>query len=189
MSRFQFQIDGRAVGPIRSKWGDAAQDAVRQEYGHWYGNGKVNLYNGAEIAQLDNDPLEDMPVRLPKAPESLHADPQPDGFTHESPIRAFTDWTVNGRYAIGKGFRPSLQHLTVYLDAMDRLEGWALLQILEAASGSPSFVFSKRDRSLAAAHAAVDLLAELGTILDDDERIYVQEILARAHFVIEGFGK
>lgn len=73
--------------------------------------------------------------------ETLHAPPQPDGFTHESPIRAFTDWTVNGRYAIGKGFRPSLAHLTVYLDAMDRLEGWSLLQILEAATGSPSFVF------------------------------------------------
>jgi len=75
--------------------------------------------------------------------EQLYAAPTPDGFTHESPIRAFTDWTVNGRYAIGKGFRPSLAHLTVYLDAMERLEGWALLQILEAASGSPSFVFRK----------------------------------------------
>ena len=74
---------------------------------------------------------------------ALHADPRPDGFTHESPIRAFTDWTVTGRYAIGKGFRPSLQHLTVYLDAMERLEGWEMRQILEAASGSPSFVFRK----------------------------------------------
>mgnify|MGYP000296437572 FL=1 len=78
--------------------------------------------------------------------DSLHVQPEPDGFKHESPIRAFTDWTVNGRYGIGKGFRPSLQHLTVYLDAMERLEGWALLQVLEAASGSPSFVFRKADR-------------------------------------------
>lgn len=77
--------------------------------------------------------------------EQLYAAPTPDGFTNESPIRAFTDWTVNGRYAIGKGFRPSLAHLTVYLDAMDRLEGWALLQILEAASGSPSFVFRQKE--------------------------------------------
>ena len=75
--------------------------------------------------------------------ERLHAQPEPDAFTSESPIRAFTDWRVNGRYAIGKGFRPSLAHLTVYLDAMDRLEGWSLLQILEATSGSPSFVFRK----------------------------------------------
>lgn len=76
-------------------------------------------------------------------PDSLHAQPEPDGFTHESPIRAFTDWRVNGLYAIGKGFRPSLAHLTVYLDAMERLEGWEMRQILEAASGSPSFVFRK----------------------------------------------
>ncbi len=74
---------------------------------------------------------------------SLHAQPEPDGFSHESPIRAFTDWQVNGRYAIGKGFRPSLAHLTVYLDALDAKEGWSLLQILEAATGSPSFVFRK----------------------------------------------
>lgn len=69
----------------------------------------------------------------------------PVRIAHESPIKAFTDWTVNGRYAIGKGFRPSLQHLTVYLDAMERLEGWALLQVLEAASGSPSFVFRQKE--------------------------------------------
>ena len=75
--------------------------------------------------------------------DGLFAQPEPDGFTHESPIRAFTTWSANGRYAIGKGFRPSLQHLIVYLDAMERLEGWALLQVLEAASGSPSFVFRK----------------------------------------------
>lgn len=75
--------------------------------------------------------------------ESLLVQPEPDGFTHESPIRAFTNWSVAGNYAIGKGFRPSLQHLTVYLDAMENREGWALLQILEAATGSPSFVFRK----------------------------------------------
>lgn len=75
--------------------------------------------------------------------DSLHAQPEPDAFAHESPIRAFTDWSIAGNYAIGKGFRPSLAHLATYLDAMDRLEGWALLQILEAASGSPSFVFRK----------------------------------------------
>lgn len=79
----------------------------------------------------------------PVTASSLHVQPEPDGFTHESPIRAFTDWRVNGLYAIGKGFRPSLAHLTVYLDAMERLEGWEMRQILEAASGSPSFVFRK----------------------------------------------
>lgn len=77
--------------------------------------------------------------------ETLYAAPLPDGFTHESPIRAFTDWAVNGRYAIGKGFRPSLQHLTVYLDAMERLENWRLVQILESASQTPSFVFRQKE--------------------------------------------
>lgn len=75
--------------------------------------------------------------------EQLYAAPAPDGFAHESPIRAFTDWKCDGRYAIGKGFRPSLAHLTVYLDAMETREGWSLVQILEAASGSPSFVFRR----------------------------------------------
>ncbi len=74
---------------------------------------------------------------------TLHAPPAPDGFSNESPTRAFTDWTATGNYAIGKGFRPSLAHVTVYLDALERLEGWALLQILEGASQSPSFVFRK----------------------------------------------
>lgn len=75
--------------------------------------------------------------------ESLHTPPQVDRFTHESPIRAFTDWTVNGLYAIGKGFRPSLAHLTVYLDAMERRENWRLVQVLEAESQVPSFVFRR----------------------------------------------
>ncbi len=123
-------------------------------------------------------------VERPRDYGSLHADPQPDGFTHESPIRTFTDWTVNGRYAIGKGFRPSLQHLTVYLDAMERLEGWALRQILEAASGSPSFVFRKvTDDRLAA--AAPSMLAALRKVYLDwdgepEDMIPVREAIKEA---------
>ena len=116
----------------------------------------LRLRNGAEHHEMDvrgirwthldgSSDIVAYKLSRPVVAESLHAQPEPDGFTHESPIRAFTDWTVNGRYAIGKGFRPSLQHLTVYLDAMDRLEGWALLQVLEAASGSPSFVFRQKE--------------------------------------------
>ena len=75
--------------------------------------------------------------------ETLHTDPAPDQFKHESPIRAFTDWKESGDYALGKGFRPSLAHLVVYLDAMQTKEGWSLVQILEAATGSPSFLFRK----------------------------------------------
>ena len=105
-------------------------------------NGYKNWVDYLHRAEMTDSSVAAL-VALARSP--LHVQPEPDGFTHESPIRVFTDWTVNGRYAIGKGFRPSLQHLTVYLDAMERLEGWALLQVLEAASGSPSFVFRQKE--------------------------------------------
>lgn len=73
----------------------------------------------------------------------LHATPEPDRFTNESPIRAFTDWQTTGNYALGKGFRPSLQHMVEYLDAMERKEGWALMQVLEAGGQVPSFLFRR----------------------------------------------
>lgn len=75
--------------------------------------------------------------------DSLHSEKKLDQFEHESPIRAFTDWNVSGQYAIGKGFRPSLAHISTYLDAMEVKEGWRLLQILESESQRPSFVFRK----------------------------------------------
>lgn len=71
----------------------------------------------------------------------LHEEPKKDGFTHETPIRAFTTWSTEGIYALGKGFRPSLQHLIPYLDAMERKEGWRLVQVLEAGTQTPSFIF------------------------------------------------
>lgn len=43
--------------------------------------------------------------------DTLHQEPERDQFKTESPIRAFTTWTVQGFYALGKGFRPSLAHL------------------------------------------------------------------------------
>lgn len=76
---------------------------------------------------------------------SLYEEPKKDGFHRESPIRAFTTFHVEGMYAIGKGFRPSLQHLIPYLNAMEQKEGWRLVQILEALSQHPSMVF-RRDR-------------------------------------------
>ena len=118
--------------------------------------------------------------------ESLLVQPEPDRFTHESPIRAFTDWTVNGRYAIGKGFRPSLQHLTVYLDAMERLEGWALLQVLEAASGSPSFVFRRLADSPAEAaiRGAVDDYC--WSMFDDSSDTYAAGLNEAIRVAIKG---
>lgn len=78
----------------------------------------------------------------------LYEQPERDQFRTESPIRAFTTFDVHGGYALGKGFRPSLQHLTQYLDAMERIERWRLLQILEATSGSPSFMFRRHEPAL-----------------------------------------
>lgn len=81
--------------------------------------------------------------------DTLHAEPEKDQFRSESPIRAFTDWQVNGNYALGKGFRPSLQHVVAYLDAMQAKEDWSLVQVLEAGSQTPSFLFRKVERVVA----------------------------------------
>jgi hypothetical protein len=73
---------------------------------------------------------------------SLFEEKKPDNFTTESPIRAFTTFDVAGFYAVGKGFRPSMQHLARYLDAMRSKEGWELIQVLEAAT-NPTMLFRK----------------------------------------------
>lgn len=77
--------------------------------------------------------------------ETLIAAAEPDRFTSESPIRAFTDFRVAGTWAIGKGFRPSLAHLHTYLDAMQNKEGWHLVQMLDGGSLNPTLIF-QRDR-------------------------------------------
>lgn len=79
--------------------------------------------------------------------ETLHTEPSRDQFKTESPIRAFTDWSTQGSYALGKGFRPSLAHVVPYMDAMEAKEGWRLVQILEAGTQTPSFVF-RREREI-----------------------------------------
>jgi len=77
--------------------------------------------------------------------DSLITPKSSDGFTTESPIRAFTDFQVSGSYAIGKGFRPSLGHLARYLDAMQAKEGWGFLQIIlpDNDAGDPTILFEK----------------------------------------------
>lgn len=62
--------------------------------------------------------------------DSLFANPKPDQFEHESPLRAFTDWSEHKRYAVGKGFRPSPAHLPIYLDAIEEKKHWRLVQML-----------------------------------------------------------
>lgn len=75
--------------------------------------------------------------------DSLLTGKQPDNFTTESPIRAFTDFQVAGQVAIGKGFRPSMAHLARYLDAMRAKEGWEFVQVLlpENDASDPTIMF------------------------------------------------
>ena len=77
--------------------------------------------------------------------DSLISPKQPDGFKTESPIRAFTDFQVSGNYAIGKGFRPSMAHLSRYLDAMEAKGGWALVQVIlpDNDAADPTILFRK----------------------------------------------
>lgn len=77
-----------------------------------------------------------------------------DGFTTESPVRAFTDFQVNGNYAIGKGFRPSMAHLSRYLDAMETKCGWALVQIILPLDDAtdPTIIFVKMNITLTLDH-------------------------------------
>lgn len=98
---------------------------------------------GISWSSLDGNLGDSGWVRNVQAAETLFVDPLPDNFQTESPIRAFTHWDAQAEYAIGRGFRPSLQHLARYLDAMISKEGWELVQILESATSAPSFVFRR----------------------------------------------
>lgn len=101
--------------------------------------------------------------------ETLIAAAEPDRFTHESPIRAFTDFRVAGTWAIGKGFRPSLAHLHTYLDAMQHKEGWHLVQMLDGGSLNPTLIF-QRDRILSMTipeRPAVNTLEDVDAWLKD----------------------
>lgn len=53
-----------------------------------------------------------------------------DGFTTETPLRAFSTFDVSGRWAVGRGFRPAYGHLARYLDAIEEKEGWTLVQVI-----------------------------------------------------------
>ena len=100
--------------------------------------------------------------------DSLTTPKRKDGFEHESPIRAFTDFKVAGTVAIGKGFRPSLSHLASYLDAMERKEGWAFVQIILPTDDAtdPTILF-RRD----------ELQADIAESFSADEREMVREIM------------
>lgn len=48
---FQFQVDGRAAGPIRARWEDAAQDAVNDGYAVWVGDEQIRMNDQCSIAR------------------------------------------------------------------------------------------------------------------------------------------
>lgn len=77
--------------------------------------------------------------------DTLTPSPVPDRFEHESPLRAFSEWNEEGLYAIGKGLRPSAKHLPVYLDAIERKEGWQLVQMLLDDHGAFRSAIFRRD--------------------------------------------
>lgn len=55
MKFYQFCVDGRAAGPMRVKWGDAAQDAVDGGMAVWSGDNQITLADhlGATIQRHD----------------------------------------------------------------------------------------------------------------------------------------
>ena len=79
--------------------------------------------------------------------DSMFRNPEPDNFEHETPLRAFTEFDPVGLYAVGKGFRPSVRHLPTYLDAIERREGWALVQILHADNPERQTLVFRRARA------------------------------------------
>ena len=66
--------------------------------------------------------------------KDLIMSPEPDQFKTETPKRAFTEWRECGLYAMGRGFRPSVAHIPVYLDALETKEGWQLVQLVPSHS-------------------------------------------------------
>lgn len=108
----------------------------------------------------------------------LHKEPERDQFRSESPIRAFTEWQVQGLYALGKGFRPSLQHVVTYLHAMESKEGWRLVQILEVASQTPSFLFRQHqppsDEELVLRLGDDGLRQQVLNLLGEQEEPYIR---------------
>lgn len=95
----------------------------------------------------------------------------PDDFKTESPLRAFAEHTQYQGWMIAKGFRPSMQHLVKYLGAMESREGFRLVQILEAATGTPTMIFRSTARVapdvVDIAFKASELGRDAGTRLTD----------------------
>jgi len=56
VTRYQFQVDGRAANFARDRWKDAAYDAVNAGYATWGSDGQTIYLDdsqGAEIARVE----------------------------------------------------------------------------------------------------------------------------------------
>lgn len=98
-----------------------------------------------------------------------------DGFTTESPLRAFTTFEACGNYALGRGFRPSYGHLAKYLDSIEAIEGWSLVQILLPRTTSDGFeatmVFRRSGVPGESAVSDPDTLARLRYLQEENTRL------------------
>lgn len=104
-------------------------------------------YNGSEpTIRKGQDWVKQFLADNDTGESSLIVPKKVDNFTTESPIRAFTEFRVDGLYAVGKGFRPSMAHLTRYLDAMETKEGWRLSQLILPTddASDPTIIFRKQ---------------------------------------------
>lgn len=102
----------------------------------------------------------------------LFDEPKLDEFKTESPLRAFASFDMFGNYLIAKGFRPSLGHLTRYLDAMEKKEGWQFVQLLEAGTGVPTIIFRK-------------VSVPIPALIDPDKEKMVNAILRRQGIIVD----
>ena len=57
MRFYQFQVDGRAIGPLRAHWEDAVEDAVGYGMAVWVSRRTIKIDEnlGAEIARIDKE--------------------------------------------------------------------------------------------------------------------------------------
>ena len=56
MERYQFQVDNRPAGPVRTTWRDAVQDAVNDGYAVWVRGGTAARFEatqGASVCTVD----------------------------------------------------------------------------------------------------------------------------------------
>ncbi|WP_288959792.1 hypothetical protein [uncultured Sulfitobacter sp.] len=132
---------------------------------HGFGLYRQDSMPKGVVKQLDRTLGDELEIDQLSTEEPLVTDAKVDGFESESPLRGFTDWRACGQYAIGKGFRPSVAHLTTYLDSIHSKEGWSLVQILgaEGEGKDMSMVFVRDPFAVYSSFAETPKAAENGS--------------------------